>query len=89
MSQFEISLIVLSFVLLVVYVVRPDASWFSREKKTTDARLNDDASTVELISASRAFEINTKDPLIVSRDYFTEKRKGPTGDWTAYYGITK
>ena len=89
MTQFRISLVLLTFVFLIVYIVRPDASWFSSKKTDSDAILNDDASTVELISASRAFEINTKDPRIVSRAYFTEKRQGPTGDWDAYYGVTK
>lgn len=42
---------------------------------------------VEQVSASRALEINQKDPRVVSRSRFTDPRAGSTGDWSSYLRV--
>lgn len=42
---------------------------------------------VEQVSASRALEINQKDPRVVSRSRFTDPRAGSTGEWSSYLRV--
>lgn len=76
MKAFTVSFLILASVLYLIPQARGKdiARIFEKIKPTKD-----DAPKVELVSATRAYEINEKDPRIVSRAYFTEKKSGSVG----------
>ena len=76
MKAFIVSFLILASVLYLIPQARGKdiARIFKKIKPTKD-----DVPKVELVSATRAYEINEKDPRIVSRAYFTEKKTGSVG----------
>ena len=76
MKAFIVSFLILASVLYLIPQARGKdiARIFEKIKP-----VKDDAPKIELVSATRAYEINEKDPRIVSRAYFTEKKTGSVG----------
>tara|TARA_A100001234_G_scaffold81256_1_gene71748 strand:+ start:78 stop:329 length:252 start_codon:yes stop_codon:yes gene_type:complete len=76
MKAFIVSFLILASVLYLIPRARGKdiARIFEKMKPAKD-----DAPKIELVSATRAYEINEKDPRIVSRAYFTEKKSGSVG----------
>ena len=48
-----------------------------------------DDNNVEYISATEVMEENLKDPVIVSRAYFTEDKLGDLGNFTGYSSVSE
>jgi len=71
MRAFITSLAILVCVLCLIPVFRLRALRRRGDDVVVVAKDDDDAPE-QLISATRAYKINEKDPLIVSRAYFTE-----------------
>ena len=76
MKAFIVSFLILASVLYLIPRARGKdiARIFEKMKPAKDV-----APKIELVSATRAYEINEKDPRIVSRAYFTEKKSGSVG----------
>ena len=76
MKAFTVSFLILASVLYLIPQARGKdiARIFEKNKPAKD-----DVPKIELVSATRAYEINEKDPRIVSRAYFTEKKTGSVG----------
>ena len=76
MKAFTVSFLILASVLYLIPQARGKdiARIFEKIKPAKD-----DVPKIELVRATRAYEINEKDPRIVSRAYFTEKKTGSVG----------
>ncbi len=77
MKAFTVSFLILASVLYLI--PRARGKDIARIFEKIKPAKKDDVPKIELVSATRAYEINEKDPRIVSRAYFTEKKTGSVG----------
>lgn len=74
---------------ITIFIVAISVTIFFFMKNSSSQKKKMDDNGVEYISATEVMEENLKDPVIVSRAYFTEDKLGDLGNFTGYSSVSE
>ena len=78
---------IIEFITIFIVVISVTIFFFMKNSSSQKKKMDD--NNVEYISATEVMEENLKDPVIVSRAYFTEDKLGDLGNFTGYSSVSE
>ena len=78
---------IIAFITIFIVVISVTIFFFMKNSSYQKKKMDD--NNVEYISATEVMEENLKDPVIVSRAYFTEDKLGDLGNFTGYSSVSE
>jgi hypothetical protein len=77
----------IAFITIFIVAISVTIFFFMKNSSSQKKKMGD--NNVEYISATEVMEENLKDPVIVSRAYFTEDKLGDLGNFTGYSSVSE
>ena len=78
---------IIAFITIFIVAISVTIFFFMKNSSSQKKKMGD--NNVEYISATEVMEENLKDPVIVSRAYFTEDKLGDLGNFTGYSSVSE